>query len=247
MSQMASQITSLTIVYPTVYSCADRRKLQSPASLTFVRGNHLWPVNSPHKWASNAKNVSIWWRHHEVCTFLLHWDPLWDRGLLHCGICEMGIKCYYHIHVFINRQSVLNLCFVMFSLMFKHIKYEALVRAWHFSLRSTLGFDQQCNKCFNISFHFFSTWARQQTTKLSIFLRQDVDILHYGDVIMGPMASQSTGLTIICTTVYPGADQRKHQRSASLALVRGIHRGPMNSLHKWPVTRKKFPLDDVIV
>ena len=45
---MASQITSLTIVYPTVYSSADK-KPQSSASLAFVRGIHRWPVNSPHK------------------------------------------------------------------------------------------------------------------------------------------------------------------------------------------------------
>ena len=43
-----TQITSLTIVYSTVYSGADQRKHQSPASLAFVRGIHLWPVNSPH-------------------------------------------------------------------------------------------------------------------------------------------------------------------------------------------------------
>ena len=46
---------------------------------------------------------------------------------------------------------------------------------------------------------------------------------------------------------YSDADQRKHQSSASLAFVRGIHRGPVNSTHKWPVTRKKFPFDDVIM
>ena len=44
-----------------------------------------------------------------------------------------------------------------------------------------------------------------------------------------------------------GADQRKHQSSASLALVRGIHRWPVNSPHKGPVTRKMFPFDDVIM
>ena len=42
------------------------------------------------------------------------------------------------------------------------------------------------------------------------------------------------------------ADQRKLQRPASLAFVRGIHRWPVNSLHKGPVTRKMFPLDDVM-
>ena len=49
MSPMASQITSPAIVYSTVYSSANQRKHQSPASLAFVRGIHLWPVNSPHK------------------------------------------------------------------------------------------------------------------------------------------------------------------------------------------------------
>ena len=61
------------------------------------------------------------------------------------------------------------------------------------------------------------------------------------------MASQITSLTIVYSAVYSGADQRKHQSSASLAFVRGIHRGPVNSPHKWPVTRKIFPFDDVIM
>ena len=44
-----------------------------------------------------------------------------------------------------------------------------------------------------------------------------------------------------------GADQRKHQSSVSLAFVRGIHRWSGNSPHKWPVTWKMFPFDDVIM
>ena len=64
---------------------------------------------------------------------------------------------------------------------------------------------------------------------------------------MSAMASQITSLTIVYPTVYSGADQRKHQSSASLAFVRGIHRWPANSPHKWPVTRKMFPFDDVIM
>ena len=64
---------------------------------------------------------------------------------------------------------------------------------------------------------------------------------------MNLMASQITSLTIVYSTVYSGANQRKHQSSASLAFVRGIHRGPVNSPHKWPVTRKMFPFDDVIM
>ena len=56
---------------------------------------------------------------------------------------------------------------------------------------------------------------------------------------MGAMTSQIISLTILYTIVYSGADQIKIQRSASLAFVRGIHR--------WPVTRKMFPVDDVIM
>ena len=64
---------------------------------------------------------------------------------------------------------------------------------------------------------------------------------------MGPITSQITSLTIVYSTVYSDADQRKHQSSALLAFVRGIHRGPVNSPQKWPVMRKMFPFDDVII
>ena len=64
---------------------------------------------------------------------------------------------------------------------------------------------------------------------------------------MGAIASQITSLTIVYSSVYSTADQRKHQSSASLAFVRVIHRGPVNYPHKWPVTRKMFPFDDVIM
>ena len=70
-------------------------------------------------------------------------------------------------------------------------------------------------------------------------------IPHYSDVIMGAIASQITSLAIVYSTVYSVADQRKHQSSASLAFVLGIHRWPMNSPHNWPVTRKMFLFDDV--
>ena len=64
---------------------------------------------------------------------------------------------------------------------------------------------------------------------------------------MGAIASQITSLTIVYSTVYSDADQRKHQCSALLAFVQGIHQGPVNSPHKWTVTRKMFPFDDVIM
>ena len=70
---------------------------------------------------------------------------------------------------------------------------------------------------------------------------------HYDDVIMSEIASQITSLTIVYSTVHLGADQSKHQSSASLAFVWEIHRWPVNFPHKWPVTRKIFPFDDVIM
>ena len=64
---------------------------------------------------------------------------------------------------------------------------------------------------------------------------------------MGAIASLITSLTIVYSTVYSDANQRKHQSSASLAFVWGTHRVPVNSPHKWPVTRNMFPFDDVIM
>ena len=70
MGAMAFQITSLTTVCSTVYSGADKRKHQSSASMAFVRRGGGGGRNSPvtgefhAQIASNAENVSIWWRHY---------------------------------------------------------------------------------------------------------------------------------------------------------------------------------------
>ena len=70
---------------------------------------------------------------------------------------------------------------------------------------------------------------------------------HYAGVIMSSMASQITSVSMVCPTVCSGADQRKHQSSAPLAFVGRIHRSPVNSHQKRPVTRKMCPFDDVIM
>ena len=99
----------------------------------------------------------------------------------------------------------------------------------------------------------WSTLYSKDTTDIShLFLYPFLDICahhspHYCDVVMGTVASQITSLMIVYSTVCSDADQSKNQSSASLAFVRGIHRGPVNSPHKWPVTRKMFPFDDVIM
>ena len=64
---------------------------------------------------------------------------------------------------------------------------------------------------------------------------------------MSEMASKITSLTIVYSSNSSGADQSQHQSSASLVFVREIHRWPVNSPHKGPVTREMFPFDDVIM
>ena len=81
-----------------------------------------------------------------------------------------------------------------------------------------------------------------QCTSLSIHLYNELCITYCSEVIMSAMAYQITGVSIVCSTVCPGADQGKYQRSASLASVRGIHRWPADSPHKGSVTRKSFHL-----
>ena len=80
-----------------------------------------------------------------------------------------------------------------------------------------------------------------------IALGNRMPMRHYDDVIIDSIPSQITSLTNVYSTVHSGTDQRKHQSSASLAFVWEIHRLPVNFPHKWPVTRKMFPFDDVIM
>ena len=88
---------------------------------------------------------------------------------------------------------------------------------------------------------------RPYNLRLDHILYESTTNRHYTDVIMSTMASQIASMSIVCSTVCSGADQRKHQSSASLAFVREIHRWPVDSPHKGPVTRKIFPFNDVII
>ena len=90
-------------------------------------------------------------------------------------------------------------------------------------------------------------WHRLQNQLVACVHMDLKENIHYNDVIMSPMASHIASLTIVYSTVYSGADHRKHQSSASLAFVQGIHRWPVNSPRKGPVTRKMFSFDDVIM
>ena len=199
MTTVASQITSLTIVYSIVYSGADQRKLQSSASLAFVRGIHR------DRWISRTKGQLRGKRFHLMTSSWFLISQLW------CG-------CNCSPPVFVKK-----------------------------------------------------TGGGGVVTFLSIsfLVISNLETSHYSGVIMSTMTSQITSVFTVCSVFCSGADQRKHQNSASLAYVGGIHRGPVNPHHKGsvtqkmfhlmtspgtgefsshgPVTRKIFPFDDVIM
>ena len=116
MGAMASQITSLAIVYSTVYSGGDQRKHQSSASLDFVRGIHRWQM------ANNAENVSIWCRHNVIILwqgalpsvdYIRSWHNL-DVFLIkrYRGVCFL-FRCW---NDFLN---IANMAFVLFDMVLK--------------------------------------------------------------------------------------------------------------------------------
>ena len=287
---MASQITSLTVVYSTVHSGRDQRKHQSSASLAFVREIHRCPVNSPHKRPVTRKmfpfDVVIivrgpgaqtasphqkpviqsfefffgaLWRPHGFDTIFpslafvqgiqrLPENTLFTRVKIPiyavCLLLLMLTRMSLHTQEQFNFFTV-----TLFNCSVRECSYCLKIwtspRSW---LHATI---KQCGhqwlKMLQSSWHtgvYFHNCVKPLQIDRLVQKRRNS---HYNDAIMGTMASQITSLTSVYSTVYSGANQRKHQSSASLAFVLGIHRGPVNSPHKWPVTRKMFPFDDVIM
>ena len=105
MGAMASQITSLTIVYSATYSGADQRKCQTPRH---------WPLCGeltgdpwiPAQMASNAENVSIWWRHHDICKK----NPISKLGTLWFLILTVATEKLFPINTISSRRSFTDHC-----------------------------------------------------------------------------------------------------------------------------------------
>ena len=106
-------------------------------------------------------------------------------------------------------------------------------------------FSVQTNRC--VKKHCASIAIYLSTIPHCKVLKVQFYELHNSDVIMRAMPFLIISLTIDYSTVYSGADQRKHQCSALQAFVRGIQRWPANSPHRGPVTQKLLPVDDVIM
>ena len=92
----------------------------------------------------------------------------------------------------------------LWSLLFTQLITVIFVRPNTFSTNVRFSFDLR-----RLSAHVIPLWCYE-------FFG------HYSDVIMSRMGSQITSLMILYSTVNSGTDQRKHQRSASMAFVRGI-------------------------
>ena len=121
----------------------------------------------------------------------------------------------------------------------KCLYYRPFVRRIHQSLVVPPSKDHLCWK-----YYFDRNYTESHSRGTRHF--SDGLFYHYNDVIMSTAASPITSFTIVYSTAYSGKGERD-QSSASLAFVRGIHRWPVNSPHKGPVTRKMFPFDDVIM
>ena len=86
--------------------------------------------------------------------------------------------------------------------------------------------------------HHWREMVQGEKVSTACEMRKRHHYTHYNDVKMSAIVSQITGVSIVYSTVYSSAGQRKHECSASLAFARGIHRSP----HKGPVTRKKVSI-----
>ena len=108
---MASWITSLTIVYWTVYSGPDQRKCQSSTLLAFVRGIHQWPANLPHKGPVMQKVFPF----DDIIMNIT--KPQWGN------IFKLDITCYVKDDIWSYINQCNNESYILFSCGSKHINY----------------------------------------------------------------------------------------------------------------------------
>ena len=230
---------SVVITHCSHISCAVRTKW---GGITFTRLKSLTCETSPSPPCSHCRLHSIgnlghcaltpplWYRDQQGYDNLFLMTLRWNRSLWYnFNEIKMG---FFHFFVTLGIEFI------------RKVHIGAIVfnpRKWRFPISNKLltiirpGVDLPC-------------YHKPRTLKSSFNAKEYICIhIHYNDVTIGSMASQITSPTIVDSAVYSGADQSKHQSSASLAFVRGIHRGPVNCTHKWPVTRKMFPLHDVIM
>ena len=136
MTMLASQITSLTVVYSIVYSGVNQRKHQSSASLAFVcMGNSPGTGEFPAQMASYAENVSIWWRHHELslsALYVLFVGQCWNFFARITTTVFNYRKKFWHRHELCHETSAggfiinLNHCHVVYQQSREKLKTKSM-------------------------------------------------------------------------------------------------------------------------
>ena len=174
------------------------------------------------------------------------------------GIVGLAIFCFHCSIKIIFTPNLLwyqhhwNVYDILFIVLFCSVNFFIVLLQYFFLFKLKVGnclLDNFFVAGGTVSCHYDTLWRHRWRWACwpddLLFSVLYVPVLHQNDVIMGAMASQITSPTIVFSTVYSDADKRKHQISAPLAFVWGIHQDPVSSPHKWPVTRKMFPFDDV--
>ena len=114
MGVIASQMTSLAIVFSTVYLDTDQRKHQSSASLAFCVGNSPEAGEIPAQVASNAENVSIWWRHHVLIQ--ARWDLMYGISMETSWQCVCKANwLHWLIQTEDRLQTACSICYIILS------------------------------------------------------------------------------------------------------------------------------------
>ena len=180
--------------------------------------DHDWSQLIDRQWAASSHSVTLQWRYNGR-------DCVSNHQPHHC-LHNRLFRCRSKK---ISKLRVTGLCEAERASNAENVSILCRLHGWHQDAHSL--------------FSRLRSWPHGHCRDISA----EYMISHYNDVIMSTMASQITSLTIVYSTVYSDVDQRKHQSSASLAFLRGVHRRPVNSPHKGPVTRKMFPFDDVIM
>ena len=113
MSAMASQITSLTGVYSTVYSGRDHKKTSKLRVNGLCAGNSPVTGDFPAQTVNNAENAAIWWRHHDKLSFKINrWDIkgyFGAQGVECVDLYQYSMLC--EIFIAVKRHWIYGWCY----------------------------------------------------------------------------------------------------------------------------------------
>ena len=207
------------------------------------------PALANSMWASDAI-----WRHtfgstmltyHQRCSVAFSWVKFhWNRPKYQFETFVRTLH-FYIISIFPGANELSNapsmIVFLIYVSCFHKRNYlnmyYAMARRGKMIAMSTLAVLQFCMLCTEC-FIEQALWRNDIIEVIHSYICRALQWLHNG---LNSVSNHQPHHCLLSR--FSGADQRKHQSSASLASVRGIYRGP----HKWPVTRKMFPFDDVIM